>query len=593
MDFCKLLHKAQKNEQTSSGAPRYYSTKFEPPKKIKKEKKDLSENIKKFLAKKEAEEQKKLDEAQRKKEDLLALRSQDKKATRRVNVMLKRTKSANQSVIQDAVDQTHTAVTSSGPEQPDEDDYGYVSQEASALYEKMMEKYSQMPVEPKYNMFKKKVSTNLSSTKDRVKAALDKEREEAMMPHRRKRKSKQEGVAAEENKDDDGSPERKKTCGADAPSSSLKEKEKVKPKPRPAGPPPVSFTELLKIAAQKQHEPIVIEEKVVEEERLYTKRQRQEMERERLLRERKEQREKEYEERAKNPNKPIIKPTSSGSGSSILEKQLTKKVSFDNGDKDNKNRPKLEKDRIPMKQEKQPSNDGLKKPPNQLQNKSISQKSDDNRPSKGENRGKINGFNGGKPVANGSSKPSLPSSKASDQRMTKTLPSTGASKEMAARKDFLQKKPNQVANGKPKEFPPRDLIPKGKPKEFPPRDLKPKQFPPADVKRLNKKKPIVASRGRIIDDDDDDEYDSELDDFIDDGDADVDVSSCIKEIFGYDKSRYRDHDDDVDNMESTFAQQMREEVVSAKIGIMEDLEDMKKEEEEKRRKALMKKKMRR
>lgn len=66
--------------------------------------------------------------------------------------------------------------------------------------------------------------------------------------------------------------------------------------------------------------------------------------------------------------------------------------------------------------------------------------------------------------------------------------------------------------------------------------------------------------------DDDSEYDSEMDDFIDDDDAGGDYSSYISEIFGYDKSKYRDLDDDVDNMESTFAQQMREEVISAKIG---------------------------
>lgn len=67
-------------------------------------------------------------------------------------------------------------------------------------------------------------------------------------------------------------------------------------------------------------------------------------------------------------------------------------------------------------------------------------------------------------------------------------------------------------------------------------------------------------------DDDDSEYDSEMDDFIDDDDADQDYSKYISEIFGYDKSRYRDVDDDVDNMESSFAQQMKEEVISAKIG---------------------------
>lgn len=163
--------------------------------------------------------------------------------------------------------------------------------------------------------------------------------------------------------------------------------------------------------------------------------------------------------------------------------------------------------------------------------------------------------------------------------------------------------------------------------------MKSKQFPPSDVKGSKRPMPKVSkgkvenhcvgrsyiseriwALGRILDDDDS-EYDSELDDFIDDGPEEGDYSGYIKEIFGYDKSRYRDLDEDVDNMESSFAQQMKEEVISAKIGecflifsdseaaesaffsplvgIKEDLEDMKKEEEDKRRKALMKKKMKR
>ena len=36
------------------------------------------------------------------------------------------------------------------------------------------------------------------------------------------------------------------------------------------------------------------------------------------------------------------------------------------------------------------------------------------------------------------------------------------------------------------------------------------------------------------------EYDSEMDDFIDDSDAKVDISAEIRNIFGYDKRRYRD-----------------------------------------------------
>lgn len=48
---------------------------------------------------------------------------------------------------------------------------------------------------------------------------------------------------------------------------------------------------------------------------------------------------------------------------------------------------------------------------------------------------------------------------------------------------------------------------------------------------------IIDFTGRI---ESDSEYDSEMDDFIDDGPQEgvEDVSSVIKEIFGYDKSRW-------------------------------------------------------
>lgn len=140
--------------------------------------------------------------------------------------MLKRTKSANQSVIDDAIDKDNTAVTLAGPSQPDEDDYGYVSQEAAAFYNKMMEKYSKIPDEPKFNFDKKKkVSTNLNSTKEMVKAHLDREKEEAMLPRRRKRKH-DDNVLSESN-------------GNDSPPEE-KEVNISKPKPRPA-PPPMNF----------------------------------------------------------------------------------------------------------------------------------------------------------------------------------------------------------------------------------------------------------------------------------------------------------------------------------------------------------------
>lgn len=62
-------------------------------------------------------------------------------------------------------------------------------------------------------------------------------------------------------------------------------------------------------------------------------------------------------------------------------------------------------------------------------------------------------------------------------------------------------------------------------------------------------------------------------DFIDDGPEDngeEDYSKHISEIFGYDKSKYGnidDDDDDDDAMESNFAQQLKEEYISSKIGI--------------------------
>jgi len=57
-----------------------------------------------------------------------------------------------------------------------------------------------------------------------------------------------------------------------------------------------------------------------------------------------------------------------------------------------------------------------------------------------------------------------------------------------------------------------------------------------------------------------------MDDFIDDGPEGGDYSKYIKEIFGYDKSRYRDENFDDKTMESSFSQQMREEYISKKIG---------------------------
>ena len=82
------------------------------------------------------------------------------------------------------------------------------------------------------------------------------------------------------------------------------------------------------------------------------------------------------------------------------------------------------------------------------------------------------------------------------------------------------------------------------------------------------------------------EYDSEMDDFIDDAEATIDISAEIRNIFGYDRNKYRNETDfDDRSMENNrFADIMKEEARSARLGRMEDLEDMRREEEEKQRK---------
>lgn len=87
---------------------------MDPPKKETKESRHLSDGIKKFLAKKDEEERLKQIEEQKKRGELISLRSQDKKSFKRVQSMLNRTKSANKSVIEDAKDDVNTSVTMAG-----------------------------------------------------------------------------------------------------------------------------------------------------------------------------------------------------------------------------------------------------------------------------------------------------------------------------------------------------------------------------------------------------------------------------------------------------------------------------------------------
>ncbi|XP_037695191.1 protein SPT2 homolog [Choloepus didactylus] len=100
--------------------------------------------------------------------------------------------------------------------------------------------------------------------------------------------------------------------------------------------------------------------------------------------------------------------------------------------------------------------------------------------------------------------------------------------------------------------------------------------------------PSGYKRQRDDEEEEDDEYDSEMEDFIEDeGEPQEEISKHIREIFGYDRKKYKDESDyALRYMESSWKEQQKEEAKSLRLGVQEDLEEMRREEEElKRRKA--------
>ncbi|XP_016341752.1 protein SPT2 homolog isoform X3 [Sinocyclocheilus anshuiensis] len=102
--------------------------------------------------------------------------------------------------------------------------------------------------------------------------------------------------------------------------------------------------------------------------------------------------------------------------------------------------------------------------------------------------------------------------------------------------------------------------------------------------------PITSNYKRKYEDEED--LDSEMDDFIDDEGEDQDeISKHIREIFGYDKSKYKDESDyALKFMESSWKEQQKEEARSLRLAVYEDQEEEKQELEEMRRKNAKKRK---
>nr|XP_045591988.1 protein SPT2 homolog [Procambarus clarkii] len=607
MDFSYLLELAKDNDKFNKkeAAVSRFSTKVSRPKKVERAAPKL-EAIQAVLSRKEELKQKENEEARRKKENLLALRAQDRKSNQRVKAMINRNKGASKSVLDDAKDIT----TAKGEEQCDEDDYGYESTMSQTIFSKLANQYANMPEDDKLRFVKASTKSSIADIKSRVINTLKKEEEDELAPRKRKRKSKQatedddfindgdayDGASSkselkstsssssqkvvninftnyksdkfnnfkydgdkekkkykednreekkknrddykEKKRDREDNNERVKEIEVFNEKKSKKLKDK---KPRPAAPPPMSFEELLRVAQRKQAEPLpVLKEEKKEKEkekpqkdlgRPLTAKEKEELE---------DERRRKLKRLGKLPQDKIE-----------LEKPKEKeqKADVEDSPKIRKNGEKIIKKENPTKLQQ-----ALEKPKPEPKviDKSKYFATAGQKPRDPPQIKEI------KPVQN--SKPPAP----------KTQTSTG--------KDFA---PRDMKPPKPRDFPPKDMKPPKSQKVL--QKSKVRDLPPPPPKRPAYNPP---PKMRIASDSEEEDDDSDMDDFIDDGDQGIDISSEIRNLFGYDKRKYQDDDDDCDDMEASFSQMQKEERISAKIGLKEDLEDIQREEEERKRKMM-------
>ncbi|EDW00106.1 protein SPT2 homolog isoform X2 [Drosophila grimshawi] len=581
MDFGALLHYAKKkNDAASKDERKFYSTKYAPPKKETKESKQLSNNIQKFLKNREAEEMERKRAEREKLNNLLAMR--DEKSKNKIRKMLKVTKSANKSVLDDAKSADNTVLD--GTEQPDGDDYGYVSTEANALYQKYIEKVKDVQEDKGFAPSRPQSGRDLSSTKERVKAAITREREEARS-HTRQRTS--HASTSGTGKDREAHVARAYSTTSSKtlydPDAERRDEErkrreeeqkKVKAK-RATQPPPMDFQALLRLAEKKQNEPVAVAvpEKKKEPERLMSAREKKEHEERQRWKEQRAQRDRQREIDAKSKvESPRMDPV--GRIPKLNKAPAVAKAPAPGS----ASAPAA----LPSQPKSKPTSDNLKRPASSVSPSTSSSSKYRALPAKpGSNQTVIK-----RPPVASSSSSTKPTAAAA------STASTGAASSKAA----APRNPYEAANkaGGTRNFPPREP---SKVRSFPPEDVQRNRKPhPSDARARRGgggvqpgggRKPIdPASKRRIYDDDS--EYDSALDDFIDDGDCEEDISSHIRDIFGYDKRRYRDLDEGDSDMESSFAQTQREEYISKKIGIQEDLEDMRMEAMHKKRKLFKK-----
>lgn len=496
------------------------------------------------MAKKETEEREKEEARKRQIERLMDMRSEKDK--NKIKKMLKVTKSANRSVLDDAVNTTDTAVTLQGPEQPDEDDYGYTSHESSALYKNLMEKYKTIPEDTKFSesSMRRNKNGDLMSTKDRVRAAIMREKEDEHSGRKRQSTSTPSSSSSNHLEMEQRHRSRKNLYDPkverEEEERRKKEEEAQRRKMKPKRPPPpiMDFNKLLELAKEKQHQPIEIEvkpQKPKEPERLLTAKEKREIEARKAHIEGKDKKNvasnkpqegADNNRRADQPTNGRIpklsgassKPSSSsidcvklnisGAKDSIKSRSVSSSSHNNLGIKSSapkiysshlSKRPSQSDERRPPIDSKQRGQESLQRSlPKQIPATTTSQ---------------------GKPINPKSVKPrEFPPKNVTKSR---EFPP----KDVIKSREFPPKDVTKSRELPPKsrDFPPKDLQ---KSREFPPRDeMKSREFPPRDMP-MKKKQKQMAQKRRILDSDS--EYDSEMDDFIDDDDAGMDFSSHIK-----------------------------------------------------------------
>ncbi|XP_071501284.1 uncharacterized protein [Diadema antillarum] len=173
--------------------------------------------------------------------------------------------------------------------------------------------------------------------------------------------------------------------------------------------------------------------------------------------------------------------------------------------------------------------------------------------------------------------------------------------------DRSQSKPMDKSQNRPMNRPAARPVsgpserPRPRPQDHDRERARSSQMGPPQSAHIVRKRPaprppnMKLKRGRLLSSDSEESDYDDGDGFIDDSPMDEmecsNVSSYIKEIFGYDKSKYGyESEYALRNMDASYRDVQKEEARSTRLGMLEDLEDIRREKEELKRKSMKKKK---